>query len=176
MVINDDMHPPPAPPPPSDPKNKNSNSRSAATHNGATGNNHHKRNQHSPELQQVKINDIVGNGICGLLYKWVNYGKGWRPRWFVLQDGVLSYYKVHGPDKIVINQETEKGSRVIGEEWIKRILRHHRHHHHKHGGNGGSSSKSRKPFGEVHLKVLLFQFSCIKNFREIYSMSCLFCE
>ncbi|CAA2986500.1 oxysterol-binding protein-related protein 1C-like [Olea europaea var. sylvestris] len=159
MVINDDMHPPPAPPPPSDPKNKNSNSRSAVTHNGATGNNHHKRNQHSPELQQVKINDIVGNGICGLLYKWVNYGKGWRPRWFVLQDGVLSYYKVHGPDKIVINQETEKGSRVIGEEWIKRILRHHRHHHHKHGGNGGSSSKSRKPFGEVHLKVSTIQES-----------------
>ncbi|CAI9755922.1 unnamed protein product [Fraxinus pennsylvanica] len=158
MVINNDMHPPPAPPP-YNPQNKNSNSKASVTYDGATGSNHHKRNQHSRELQQVKINDIVGNGICGLLYKWVNYGKGWRPRWFVLQDGVLSYYKIHGPDKIVINQETEKGSRVIGEEWIKRVSRHHRHHHQKYGGNGGSSSKSRKPFGEVHLKVSTIQES-----------------
>ncbi|CAK7325983.1 unnamed protein product [Dovyalis caffra] len=37
----------------------------------------------------MKINDMVGNGIFGILFKWVNYGKGWRPRWFVLQDGVL---------------------------------------------------------------------------------------
>ncbi|KAL2513195.1 Oxysterol-binding protein-related protein 1C [Abeliophyllum distichum] len=45
-------------------------------------------------------------------------------------DGVLSYYKIRGPDKIAIDQETEKGSKVIGEECIKRITRHHRHHHH----------------------------------------------
>ncbi|KAL2538718.1 Oxysterol-binding protein-related protein 1C [Forsythia ovata] len=166
MVINNtDMHPPPAPPPPPppDPQNKNPISRAAVTHDGATGgsggNNNHKQNQHSRELQQVKINDIVGNGISGILYKWVNYGKGWRPRWFVLQDGVLSYYKIHGPDKIVINQETEKGSRLIGEEWIKRISRHHRHHHHNHGSNSSSSSKSRKPVGEVHLKVSTIQES-----------------
>ena len=23
--------------------------------------------------------------VAGLLYKWVNIGKGWRPRWFVLE-------------------------------------------------------------------------------------------
>jgi hypothetical protein len=72
----------------------------------------------------------------------VNYGKGWRPRWFVLQDGVLSYYKIHGPDRIVVSQETEKGSKVIGEDSLRRISRH------KTGG-----SQRRKPFGEVHLKV-----------------------
>ncbi|EYU23919.1 hypothetical protein ABFS82_14G314600 [Erythranthe guttata] len=117
--------------------------------------NNHNSNHHSREL---KINDIVGNGISGILYKWVNYGKGWRPRWFVLQDGVLSYYKIHGPDKIVVNQETEKGSRVIGEESVKRISRqhvnhqHHHHHHHRNGSNG-ASARSRNPIGEVHLKV-----------------------
>jgi hypothetical protein len=91
----------------------------------------------------VKINDIVGNGISGVLYKWVNYGKGWRPRWFVLQDGVLSYYKIHGPDKIFVNQETEKGSKVIGEESMRRISR----------PKNGNSQNRRKPVGEIHLKV-----------------------
>lgn len=59
-----------------------------------------------------------------------------------MQDGVLSYYKIHGPDRIVVSQETEKGSRVIGEESLRRISCH------KNGG-----SQRRKPFGEVHLKV-----------------------
>ncbi|XP_010246724.1 PREDICTED: oxysterol-binding protein-related protein 1C-like isoform X2 [Nelumbo nucifera] len=93
--------------------------------------------------REVKINDIVGNGISGILYKWVNYGKGWRPRWFVLQDGVLSYYKIHGPDKINVNQETEKGIRIIGEESMRRVCRP-RH---------GKAQLQRKPFGEIHLKV-----------------------
>ncbi|KAI8005481.1 Oxysterol-binding protein-related protein 1C [Camellia lanceoleosa] len=101
--------------------------------------------EHSDQME-VKINDIVGNGISGILYKWVNYGKGWRPRWFVLQDGVLSYYKIHGPDKIVVSQETEKGSRVIGEDSLRRISRHR-------NADVGGSLLRRKPFGEVHLKV-----------------------
>ncbi|KAL3641317.1 Oxysterol-binding protein-related protein 1C [Castilleja foliolosa] len=108
--------------------------------------------------RDLKINDIVGDGISGILYKWVNYGKGWRPRWFVLQDGVLSIYKIHGPDRIVLNQETEKGSRVIGDESMRRIKRHRINHHHqpnnhRNGSSNSSSPKSRKPVGEVHLKV-----------------------
>ncbi|OMO98274.1 Oxysterol-binding protein [Corchorus capsularis] len=100
----------------------------------------------APPQVDVKINDIVGNGISGVLYKWVNYGKGWRPRWFVLQDGVLSYYKLHGPDKIVVSQETEKGSKIIGEESHRLISRHRNSISHH-------SATRRKPFGEVHLKV-----------------------
>ncbi|XP_047332313.1 oxysterol-binding protein-related protein 1C-like [Impatiens glandulifera] len=94
---------------------------------------------------EVKINDIVGNGISGILYKWVNYGRGWRPRWFVLQDGVLSYYKIHGPNKIVINRDTEKGCKIIGEESIRRVRRMKISH--------SRSSQQRKPCGEIHLKV-----------------------
>lgn len=28
----------------------------------------------------------------GVLYKWTNYMTGWQPRWFVLNNGVISYY------------------------------------------------------------------------------------
>ncbi|RDX93274.1 Oxysterol-binding protein-related protein 1C, partial [Mucuna pruriens] len=98
----------------------------------------------APAVVDVRINDLVGNGISGILNKWVNYGKGWRPRWFVLQDGVLSYYKIHGPDKIVVNSETEKGSKVIGEESARIISRNRNSNHVNH---------RRNPVGEIHLKV-----------------------
>ncbi|XP_010495042.1 PREDICTED: oxysterol-binding protein-related protein 1D-like [Camelina sativa] len=95
----------------------------------------------------------VGAGVAGIMYKWVNYGKGWRARWFELEDGVLSYYKIHGPDKIVMNPSREKGVRVIGEESVRYIRK-------ASCGSGssnklGASSASRpcKPFGEIHLKV-----------------------
>ncbi|KAJ6809158.1 oxysterol-binding protein-related protein 1C [Iris pallida] len=110
---------------------------------GPATNHHHHRPRHSGEA--LLLNDIVGSGISGILQKWVNYGKGWRQRWFVLQDGVLSYYKIHGPDRIEVNQETEKGSKVIGEESMRRVSRHINGH--------GHSLLRRKPFGEVHLKV-----------------------
>lgn len=103
----------------------------------------------------VKINDLVGNGISGILHKWVNYGKGWRPRWFVLQDGVLSYYKIHGPDKIIVNRETEKWSKVIGDESLRRISRNRNSTSYHH-----LSNHRRKPFGEIHLKVR-YRFSYI---------------
>lgn len=32
----------------------------------------------------------------GYLKKWVNYTTGYKLRWFVLEDGVLSYYKHQG--------------------------------------------------------------------------------
>ncbi|CAL8254359.1 unnamed protein product [Lota lota] len=28
----------------------------------------------------------------GILYKWTNYMTGWQPRWFVLENGTISYY------------------------------------------------------------------------------------
>uniref|UniRef100_A0A0D9VXZ5 PH domain-containing protein n=1 Tax=Leersia perrieri TaxID=77586 RepID=A0A0D9VXZ5_9ORYZ len=104
-----------------------------------------------PVSPGVKLNEIVGGGISGILYKWVNYGRGWRPRWFALHDGVLSYYKIHGPDRIILSRETERGAKVIGEDSIRRLDRS--------STSSSSSSQSnghhlpRKPIGEIHLKV-----------------------
>lgn len=32
--------------------------------------------------------------VAGVLYKWTNYGRGWRSRWFSLRNGILSYSKI----------------------------------------------------------------------------------
>ncbi|KAM3294596.1 hypothetical protein ACQJBY_037471 [Aegilops geniculata] len=107
----------------------------------------------------VRLNEIVGGGISGVLYKWVNYGRGWRPRWFALSDGVLSYYKIHGPDRIDLSRDTDRGAKVIGEDSLRRLARpsaaptpsssssapHSNGHGHHH--------PPRKPLGEIHLKV-----------------------
>lgn len=135
----------------------------AASLSNSNGGNYHHGHNHSQSLihpsRELKINDIVGDGVSGILYKWVNYGRGWRPRWFVLQDGVLSYYKIHGPDKIVVNQETERGSRVIGEESLRRVMGNHSNqNHYQRNGIAGSPAKNRKPVGEVHLKVSISFF------------------
>ncbi|KAH6771209.1 binding protein 1D [Perilla frutescens var. hirtella] len=129
------------------------NSRRSLSTNGGAG---------GGDLQAEKCeeSDEV-KSVTGILYKWVNYGKGWRERWFVLEDGVLSYYKVHGPDKIVVGPGREKGVRVIGQEsW--RYMRKNSSGNGSGGGNGSGnglranafgSGKRWKPFGEIHLKV-----------------------
>lgn len=101
------------------------------------------------------------NVVAGVLFKWVNYGKGWRPRWFVLRDGVLSYYKVHGPDKIDLVGEFGK-VRIIGEESVRRIRKKvvpNQWGSTVSSNNGASigtvlgHAKKWKSFGEIHLKV-----------------------
>ncbi|XP_020571413.1 oxysterol-binding protein-related protein 1D isoform X2 [Phalaenopsis equestris] len=93
---------------------------------------------------------VMNGKVAGILYKWVNYGKGWRSRWFVLQDGVLSYYKLHGPDKIFVGSACEANDvRVIGEGSLRRVTREQRAA--EAAGNG--DMKQWKPFGEIHLKV-----------------------
>ncbi|KAG8097905.1 hypothetical protein GUJ93_ZPchr0013g36803 [Zizania palustris] len=140
--------PPPPQPPPLPPPPPRSNSAAGAERRtrgfGSGGSN-------SSPPEGVKLNEIVGGGISGILYKWVNYGRGWRPRWFALHDGVLSYYKIHGPDRIVLSRETERGAKVIGEDSLRRLSRR--------STSSSSSSHSnghhlpRKPVGEIHLKV-----------------------
>ncbi|KAI3744742.1 hypothetical protein L1987_57835 [Smallanthus sonchifolius] len=102
---------------------------------------------HEVEDCEIEVKSVVfgGNGggvVAGILYKWVNYGKGWRSRWFTLEDGVLSYYKTHGPDKILLSLGREKGFKVIGDESVRYMRKCSR-----------SGSKQWKPYGEIHLKV-----------------------
>ncbi|KAL1815662.1 hypothetical protein ACET3Z_018236 [Daucus carota] len=98
----------------------------------------------------TKLNDLVAaNGICGVLQKWVNYGKGWKPRWFLLEDGVISYYKIHGHRKVFVHQDTFKGFRIIGDDSNKRILRSSS----KSSNNSNAGIHDFTPVGQVHLKV-----------------------
>ena len=39
----------------------------------------------------------------GYLKKWTNYTSGWKLRWFVLEDGVMSYYKHQGNGSVHID-------------------------------------------------------------------------
>ncbi|KAJ4961267.1 hypothetical protein NE237_021177 [Protea cynaroides] len=93
------------------------------------------------------VSGVANGSVAGILYKWVNYGKGWRSRWFVLEDGVLSYYKVHGPDKISISPVREKSVKVIGEDSLRYMRKANL------GCGSRGSVKRWKPFGEIHLKV-----------------------
>jgi collagen type IV alpha-3-binding protein len=50
----------------------------------------------STESDEESDNEFFTNGIVelkGYLCKWTNYIHGWQPRYIVLKDGTLSYYK-----------------------------------------------------------------------------------
>ncbi|CAF0817646.1 unnamed protein product [Rotaria sordida] len=55
----------------------------------------HYQQQQQPQYMQ-STTPSVANGkdeMRGWLYKWTNYLKGYQKRWFVLQAGILSYYR-----------------------------------------------------------------------------------
>ncbi|CAN6338166.1 unnamed protein product [Urochloa humidicola] len=91
--------------------------------------------------------------VAGVLHKWVNYGKGWRSRYFVLEDGVLSYYKLRGgggagggsggAGEAAVPSPAFAAARVIGEGAALRRTRE----------EAAAAGKRWKPFGEIHLKV-----------------------
>ncbi|XP_020114783.1 putative glycine-rich cell wall structural protein 1 [Ananas comosus] len=66
---------------------------------------HHRcrrgRHSSSPDPATPEGEEVAGGGgagaevsVAGVLYKWTNYGRGWRSRWFSLRGGVLSYSKI----------------------------------------------------------------------------------
>lgn len=86
--------------------------------------------------------------VAGVLEKWVNYGKGWRQRWFVLERGLLSYYKLSGPDKVSIAEERLRHAalHILGKEAHKDT------HESRKSGIGGNGTPPR-PLGSVHMML-----------------------
>jgi len=80
--------------------------------------------------------------VAGVLYKWTNYGKGWRSRWFLLKNGVLSYSKIRRPPESI---NLCDDVRLIGEISTNRLLRW--------DSRGSGRQKPQKTVGTVHLKV-----------------------
>ena len=81
--------------------------------------------------------------FAGVLYKWTNYGKGWRSRWFLLRNGVLSYSKILRPESMALPPAGDE-FRVIGDVSSGRLIRL---------GSSGRQ-KPHKTVGIVHLKVI----------------------
>ncbi|KAK7251161.1 hypothetical protein RIF29_34113 [Crotalaria pallida] len=71
---------------------------------------------------------VLSNGggseatVAGVLYKWTNYGKGWRSRWFLLRNGVLSYAKIRWPENLNLLSPLDD-VRLIGELSANRLAR-----------------------------------------------------
>ncbi|XP_074558409.1 oxysterol-binding protein-related protein 2A-like [Curcuma longa] len=83
--------------------------------------------------------------VAGVLYKWTNYGRGWRSRWFSLRHGVLSYSKIRPGDGVA---KEEGGVRIIGDASAKLSAR-----------AAAGRQASAKPVGIVYLKVSSFRES-----------------
>ncbi|KAJ8764192.1 hypothetical protein K2173_005372 [Erythroxylum novogranatense] len=95
--------------------------------------------------------EVVGSEatVAGLLYKWTNYGKGWRPRWFLLKSGVLSYSKIRRPENLNM-LATDEDVRLIGDISTNRLPRMDSRSHRR---------KQQKGVGIVHLKISSFRES-----------------
>ncbi|KAE9459445.1 hypothetical protein C3L33_08666, partial [Rhododendron williamsianum] len=80
--------------------------------------------------------------FAGVMYKWTNFGKGWRSRWFLLRNGVLSYSKILAPEN-----PAGEDVRLIGDVPSGGLSRL------------DSRRKNHKTIGIVHLKVSSFRES-----------------
>jgi hypothetical protein len=97
--------------------------------------------------------------VAGFLYKWTNYGKGWRSRWFLLQNGVLSYTKIRRTENLnLLMNPTADDVKLIGGISNNRLSRMD-----STGGGGASSSGRRKhhqkTVGIVQLKVYRYKYN-----------------
>ncbi|KAJ0250247.1 Oxysterol-binding protein-related protein 2B [Hirschfeldia incana] len=97
-----------------------------------------------------------GRSVAGILHKWTNYGKGWRSRWFLLRDGVLSYSKIRRPENVNMLSPSDD-VRLIGDNSTDRLSRMY-----SCSGRGGRR-KHHKTIGIVHLKVSSYRESKSDN-------------
>ncbi|XP_035550003.1 oxysterol-binding protein-related protein 2A-like isoform X3 [Juglans regia] len=86
--------------------------------------------------------------VAGVLHKWTNYGKGWRSRWFLLRNGVVSYAKIRYPENLNLLSPTTDDVRLIGDISTNRLSR-----------MDSGRRRHGKTVGIVHLKQ-------ISSFRE----------
>ncbi|XP_054809134.1 oxysterol-binding protein-related protein 2A-like isoform X2 [Prosopis cineraria] len=89
--------------------------------------------------------------VAGILYKWTNYSKGWRSRWFLLRNGVLSYAKIRWPENLNLLTPTDD-VRLIGEISTNRLAR-------MDSGSTVRRKNQKSASGVVHLKVSSFRES-----------------
>lgn len=81
--------------------------------------------------------------VAGILYKWTNFGKGWRSRWFLLRNGILSYSKIRRPENLNLLSPSVD-VRLIGDISADRLSRM---------DSCSGRRKQEKTVGIVHLKV-----------------------
>ncbi|KAK8560843.1 hypothetical protein V6N13_026278 [Hibiscus sabdariffa] len=86
--------------------------------------------------------------VAGILYKWTNYGKGWRSRWFLLRNGMLSYSKIRRPE--TLNIPSPEDVRWIGDVSTNRLSRI---------DSCSGRRRNQKTVGIVHLKISSFRES-----------------
>ena len=88
----------------------------------------------------------------GYLKKWTNYTTGYKLRWFVLEDGVMSYYKHQGKRSPLIlgGGEAEIGCR---RRWLSLPRRHQ--YAHRQATYGSPRQDSIRDPGQVISKVSL---------------------
>ncbi|CAH8358378.1 unnamed protein product [Eruca vesicaria subsp. sativa] len=97
-----------------------------------------------------------GRSVAGILHKWTNYGKGWRSRWFLLRDGILSYSKIRRPENVNMLSPSDD-VRLIGDNSDDRLSKMY-----SCSGRGGRR-KHHKTIGIVHLKVSSYRESKSDN-------------
>eukprot|EP00735_Rhodelphis_limneticus_P015137 TRINITY_DN92_c0_g1::TRINITY_DN92_c0_g1_i1::g.14816::m.14816 TRINITY_DN92_c0_g1::TRINITY_DN92_c0_g1_i1::g.14816 ORF type:complete len:726 (+),score=117.04,sp/Q8L751/ORP1C_ARATH/39.77/3e-163,Oxysterol_BP/PF01237.13/2.1e-113,PH_11/PF15413.1/1.2e-06,PH_11/PF15413.1/2.1e+03,PH/PF00169.24/0.0019,PH/PF00169.24/1.5e+04,PH/PF00169.24/6.8e+03,PH_8/PF15409.1/1.1e+02,PH_8/PF15409.1/4.9 TRINITY_DN92_c0_g1_i1:100-2277(+) len=106
--------------------------------------------------------------ICGLLQKWVNFSKGFRPRLFILQDGVLRYHKVHGKHKMSISDLLQSGEVIFIGSKHEKLYDKEAHRKTKHGDHDPvPASALVKTLGAVHLAVATIRESSSDD-RKFY--------
>ncbi|CAI5514816.1 unnamed protein product [Closterium sp. Naga37s-1] len=115
-----------------------------------------------PAAMAQESSDVV----MGILWKWVNLGRGWGMRLFILEGGALSFFKLDGPDKAIVLHELQRrpGARLIGDE-IRRYVRIERE-------NGVLATSlgvlgDRTPHGQIELHVSTIRASTTDN-RKFY--------
>jgi hypothetical protein len=70
--------------------NNNSMALVPVINNHFSGGNTNSNNSANNQVSTVNVN---GGSVSGYLQKWTNYIKGYQRRWFVLNNGLLSYYR-----------------------------------------------------------------------------------